>query len=155
MFLKNGQQRRFMSFRSWWWKGLSVTFLTSSVFLQRSLSTSAQPQNEHLTYRKSYFMQQRQQRRFMSFRSWWWKGLSVTFLTSSVFLQRSLSTSAQPQNEHLTYRKSYFMPLENLNLNLVVVICIVGGYFYSLPSLGSFSIYFCPNTCLHLSSLVW
>lgn len=70
---------------------------------------------------------------------------------SSVFLQRSLSTSAQPQNEHLTYRKSYFMPLENLNLNLVVVICIVGGYFYSLPSLGSFSIYFCPNTCLHLS----
>lgn len=70
---------------------------------------------------------------------------------SSVFLQRSLSPSAQPQNEHLTYRKSYFMPLENLNLNLVVVICIVGGYFYSLPSLGSFSIYFCPNTCLHLS----
>lgn len=91
----------------------------------------------------------------MSFRSRWSEGLSVTFLTSSVFLQRSLSTSAQPQNEHLTYRKSYFMPLENLNLNLAVVICIVGGYFYSLPSLGSFSIYFCPNTCLHLSSLVW
>ena len=91
----------------------------------------------------------------MSFRSRWSEGLSVTFLTSSVFLQRSLSTSAQSQNEHLTYRKSYFMPLENLNLNLVVVICIVGGYFYSLPSLGSFSIYFCPNTCLHLSSLVW